>query len=125
MTAWIPLASAIAEILLFPLAAAIAFRGLRRSALQPRQKMLLAGAMVFSVLAKIGLASVGHNWDLESYALVSNLVQHGLSVYANTDRYNYGPIWAWAVAGFGHLAGPGRGKGFTCGSPRSWPWWMC
>jgi hypothetical protein len=86
--------------------------GLRLSALEPRKKWLLGGAMFFSVLAKIALASTGHNYDMDSWRVVSDIVSQGKSVYANTDRYNYGPIWAWLVSGFGHLAGPDDGEQF-------------
>jgi hypothetical protein len=112
MTVWVPTAAAIAEIVFFPLATAIVVVRLRRSALETQQKWLLAGAMVFSVLAKVALARIGHNYDVESYRLVGNILARGGSVYANTGRYNYGPIWAWLVAGFGCLAGTGGGEHF-------------
>jgi hypothetical protein len=109
MTVWIPIVSEIADLVFLLLAAAIAVASLLRSPLKPGQRGLLAGAMVFSLLAKVALASQGQNFDVTSYRLVSNIQELGQSVYANTERYNYGPIWAWIVAGFGHLAGPGTG----------------
>ncbi|MBI3169964.1 MAG: hypothetical protein HYZ22_15885, partial [Chloroflexi bacterium] len=38
-------------------------------------------------------ASKGHNSDVDSYIIVANIVERGGNVYAETTRYNYGPIW--------------------------------
>lgn len=46
-----------------------------------------------AVTLRLFLASLGENYDMESWWLVSDLVVNGESVYANTHRYNYGPIW--------------------------------
>ncbi len=35
----------------------------------------------------------GYNFDVESYRIVADIVSAGGNVYAETDRYNYGPIW--------------------------------
>ncbi len=49
------------------------------------------------MLAGIGLRLImpirGHNFDIESYRIVADIVAHGGNVYAETSRYNYGPIW--------------------------------
>jgi hypothetical protein len=112
LTGLAPYTAALAESVFFVLAPVIAAIGLRRSSLQTREKKLLAVAMIFSVLAKVGLAAMGHNNDVDAYRVVSGIVAQGRSVYANTNRYNYAPIWAWLVSGFGRLAGPGAGEGF-------------
>jgi hypothetical protein len=105
VTVWIPIASAIADLAFFPLAAAIVAVGLSRWACEPRRKRWLVAAMLFSVVAKVLLALPGHNYDMESWRIVSNILGKGQSIYADsTGRYNYGPIWAWIVSGFGHLA---------------------
>jgi hypothetical protein len=80
--------------------------------LESRKKRLLAAAIVISVLAKLAVAAVGHNYDVDSYRILSTILEQGKSVCAHTDRYNYGPIWAWLVSGFGHLAGHDTGERF-------------
>ena len=49
------------------------------------------------ILAGIGLRLVmpmrGYNQDVEAYRVVADIVAHGGNVYAETKRYNYGPIW--------------------------------
>lgn len=49
------------------------------------------------VVARLILASFGYTYDMESYALVGDLVTHGQNVYAHTSRYNYGPAWMYLV----------------------------
>ena len=45
------------------------------------------------------------NFDFESYEIVANIVKSGGNVYAETDRYNYGPVWfitlGWIQSLFG------------------------
>lgn len=57
--------------------------------------LFLAGG---TLLLKGFLASLGHNFDVESYEIVADLVLGGKSVYAHTERYNYGPIWFGLLA---------------------------
>ena len=64
-----------------------------------REKRLFALAAFASIALKLILASRWSDYDLDSYKAVASLVLHGRSVYANTDRYNYGPIWALFLAG--------------------------
>ncbi len=35
----------------------------------------------------------GHNYDFDSFMIVAKIVDDGNNVYANTPRYNYGPVW--------------------------------
>lgn len=37
--------------------------------------------------------SLGHNFDFDSYCIVGELASAGKNIYANTTRYNYGPVW--------------------------------
>ncbi|HXV61071.1 MAG TPA: hypothetical protein VEK15_10285 [Vicinamibacteria bacterium] len=53
---------------------------------------------VLSVLAKVYLAGLGHNFDLESWALFAQLIQDGKNVYAETYRNPYGPVWGYVCA---------------------------
>lgn len=53
---------------------------------------------VSSTIAKVFLAGLGHNFDLESWALFSDLIRHGKNIYAETYRNPYGPIWAYLCA---------------------------
>lgn len=60
---------------------------------------LRLGTILFGVILligcaiRIGAATRGFNYDVESYWIVSGIVLDGESVYARTDRYNYGPLW--------------------------------
>ena len=58
---------------------------------------------VSSTIAKVFLAGLGHNFDVESWALFSDLVRDGKNVYAETYRNPYGPIWAYLCAGAGYV----------------------
>ena len=54
--------------------------------------------MVILVLVGFGLrllvAMRGHNYDFDSWVIVARIKDHGGNVYAETARYNYGPVWA-------------------------------
>jgi len=66
---------------------------------------ILKNRIVFITLLVIGfgmrfLVSIrGHNFDFDSYLIVSNIFNNGQNIYANTSRYNYGPIW-FLILGF-------------------------
>lgn len=48
-----------------------------------------------TLFLKLALAATGHNYDVDSYRIVVSLLKEHKSVYANTSRYNYGPVWAY------------------------------
>lgn len=50
-------------------------------------------AAVLGMSARLLAATQGHNYDIESYWIVANIVDEGGNVYAETHRYNYGPAW--------------------------------
>jgi len=71
----------------------IATREVLPSVVQPLRSRAFILATVTGVSLRLWLATLGHNYDVESFALVGGLVADGRNVYANTLRYNYGPIW--------------------------------
>jgi len=48
---------------------------------------------------------LGHNYDMESWYVVADISWHGGNVYAETDRYNYGPVWSLILQALDLLAG--------------------
>jgi len=73
---------------------------MRRAALTGRESVIFVILAIFSVLAKLYFSSFGANYDTDSNLLISNLIREGKIVYAETTRYNYGPIWAYLVGLF-------------------------
>ncbi len=55
-------------------------------------------AAVLGVVARVTAPAQGHNYDVESYWIVSGIVDEGGNVYAETHRYKYAPAW-FAVLG--------------------------
>ncbi len=55
--------------------------------------------MVVGTIARLGLALHHDNYDIASYQIVGDLVLAGKNVYAQTGRYNYGPVWAILLGG--------------------------
>lgn len=49
--------------------------------------------VVFGVALRFLAASRGYNFDIESYRIVADIMMKDGNVYAETARYNYGPIW--------------------------------
>ena len=50
--------------------------------------------IALGVIIRLAMAAVlPHNFDFDSYCVVGELVSAGKNVYANTGRYNYGPVW--------------------------------
>jgi hypothetical protein len=54
---------------------------------------LFVFCILLGSILRVFLSTIGHNFDLESYWIVSDLVIQGKSVYQETERYNYGPTW--------------------------------
>lgn len=59
---------------------------------------LLALAVLGFVLRMV-CADQGHNFDVSSYRIVADIMARGGDVYAETSRYNYGPIWFYILHG--------------------------
>lgn len=45
------------------------------------------------VVARFAIMLRGHNFDMDSWRIVADITNHHGNVYAETYRYNYGPIW--------------------------------
>jgi hypothetical protein len=54
--------------------------------------------LVAAFILRMLIASLGYNYDIESFEIVADIVLNGDTVYAATTRYNYGPIWAYLLA---------------------------
>ncbi|HYN81586.1 MAG TPA: glycosyltransferase family 87 protein [Gemmatimonadaceae bacterium] len=50
-----------------------------------------------SIVVRVLLAGPDYNHDFTSYRIVASIMERGGNVYAETDRYNYGPIWFWVL----------------------------
>lgn len=59
------------------------------------------------------LAKLGGNYDLESFEIAGDIVLNGDSVYAHTNRYNYGPFWAYCLGFLKFLSSIGGGYNKT------------
>ena len=53
---------------------------------------------------RMGAATLGHNFDMESWYIVADIMRHGGNVYAETGRYNYGPVWFLVIHALDVLA---------------------
>jgi hypothetical protein len=49
--------------------------------------------IAFGLAIRFLVSLRGSNYDFESFVIVARIVDSGQNVYANTQRYNYGPIW--------------------------------
>jgi hypothetical protein len=60
---------------------------------------LIAGAILFvlGIALRFYLIRRGHNFDLDSYHVVANVIEKGGNVYKETNRYNYGPLWFYCL----------------------------
>ena len=54
---------------------------------------LFLAAAVTGLLLRLLFMRFGWNFDYDSYEIVAGIVNRGGNVYAETSRYNYGPIW--------------------------------
>lgn len=77
--------------------------------MRTRAPVLLALVIVIGVTLRLSLPLLGHNFDVESYRIVADIMGDGGNVYAETSRYNYGPIWFLIVHGLDMLPGGGAG----------------
>jgi hypothetical protein len=62
--------------------------------------VIFLSLLIVGIALRLGLAAYGYNNDVEAYRVIADLTDRGKSVYTETDRYNYGPIWfniLWAL----------------------------
>lgn len=58
-----------------------------------RRKWWVIGLLLAGVGLRFAMMKRGHNFDMESWRLAADITNHNGNVYAETYRYNYGPIW--------------------------------
>jgi len=59
----------------------------------PRLVLLVAIILLAGIVLRIAAATRGYNFDVDSYRIVAGIMARGGNVYAETARYNYGPVW--------------------------------
>jgi hypothetical protein len=59
-----------------------------------RTKLVPLTVVVLGIGLRLVAATRGHNYDVDSFLIVVDIVKHGGNVYAETARYNYGPVWS-------------------------------
>ena len=57
-----------------------------------RQKLFILLVLAAGLTSRFTVGLLGHNFDFDSYRIVAELMVQGKNVYANTTRYNYGPV---------------------------------
>lgn len=72
--------------------------------------LLLLGVVFIGVGLRLLVSSLGHNYDLDSFRIVAEIVGRGGNVYAETARYNYGPVWFGILGAFDWGAGLSGGN---------------
>lgn len=55
--------------------------------------MIMVGTLLAGIIARFVAMTIGYNFDFESYKIVGDIVTSAGNVYAETTRYNYGPVW--------------------------------
>lgn len=60
-------------------------------------QLLIALFLGLGLRLTLAIATQG-NYDLRSYEIVSAIVRSGGNVYAETNRYNYTPLWSFVLA---------------------------
>lgn len=66
--------------------------------------LVLALVLSAGIIGRIFLASLGYNYDFVSFWIVGEITSNHLNVYAETARYNYGPIWFCILSIFRQVA---------------------
>ena len=65
---------------------------------EEKNKIVFLLLAFLAVVLRLLISLKGNNWDLGSWEIVSAITLKGQNIYANTERYNYGPIWCYILA---------------------------
>jgi hypothetical protein len=65
--------------------------------------ILFVGAIVCGLAVRLWLATLGGNFDLNSWVFIARGMDNGYAIYTSAGHYNYGPVWAWILHGLAHL----------------------
>jgi hypothetical protein len=71
----------------------------------PKPGWLFFAVLVAGVVARLLVATCGHDFDMDSWQIVANIADRGENVYASTDRYNFAPGWFHILHALNLLAG--------------------
>lgn len=63
------------------------------------KKLVIVSTLILGAVARLAVSFHGYNFDVESYWIVGEIMRKGGNVYAETVRYNYGPIWFLILGG--------------------------
>ncbi len=72
---------------------------------QKQRRGLVTALLCLGVLARFLAMKRGHNFDFDSWNIVGDIAKNGGNVYAETVRYNYGPVWYLLLGLFKGVAG--------------------
>ena len=64
-----------------------------------RGLLIFAAAAFLALILRLAAGLPGWNFDFDSYRIVIELMEKGKNIYAETARYNYGPVWADVLYG--------------------------
>lgn len=59
-----------------------------------KKHIILTGVVAIGIFLRFFVMTLGNNFDFDSYCVVGEIVSHGGNVYAETARYNYGPVFS-------------------------------
>ena len=65
---------------------------------------IFIAAISLGVVLRFWVCTFGYNYDVTSYVIVAGIVEAGDNVYAETNRYNYGPVWLHVIGLASRLA---------------------
>ena len=57
------------------------------------KKLLFITLLAFGIFLRLFVSTQAHTYDADSYEIVAKIALSGRNVYAETERYNYGPVW--------------------------------